>query len=131
MKITTDLKQVEALAEKHGVLSQIFYTGIEEKDVEAAKKDSPKISYFLNLKVDIAPKKQTKEYVLSLVDKVKKSGAVGINMNHKNASELLVDIFHENGLQVSIWTIKNEKQLHRALAIAPDNITTRKPELLK
>ena len=130
VKITTDLKQVEALAEKHGVLSQIFYTGIEEKDVAAAKKDSPKVSYFLNLKVDVAPKKQTREYILSLVDKVKKNGAVGINMNHKNASELLVDIFRENGLLVSIWTIKTEKELLKALSLSPDNITTRKPELI-
>ena len=51
-------------------------------------------------------------------------------MNHKNASELLVDIFRENGLQVSIWTIKTEKELLKALSLSPDNITTRKPELI-
>ena len=131
VKITTNLKQVEALAEKYGVLSQIFYTGIEEKFVPDAKKESPKIPYFLNLKVNVAPEKQTKEYVLSLVDKVKKCGAIGINFNHKNASQLIVDTFREEGLLVSIWTIKTEKELYKALSLCPDNITTRKPELLK
>lgn len=130
VKVTTNLKQVEVLAEKYGVLQQIFYTGIEEKFVPAARKDSPKISYFLNMKVNVAPEKQTKDYVLSLVDKVKSCGAVGINFNHKNASELIVDTFHEEGLQVSIWTIKTEKQLYKALSLNPDNITTRKPELM-
>ena len=112
------------------MLSQIFYTGVEEKFVPAAKKDSPKISYFLNVKVDVQPKNQTKEYVLTLVDKVKKNGAIGINFNHKNASELIVDTFREEGLLVSIWTIKTEKELYKALSLAPDNITTRKPELM-
>ncbi|MBQ1996551.1 MAG: hypothetical protein II237_10205, partial [Clostridia bacterium] len=130
VKVTTNLKQVEVLAEKCGVLQQIFYTGIEEKFVPAARKDSPKISYFLNMKVNVAPEKQTKDYVLTLVDKVKSCGAVGINFNHKNASELIVDTFHEEGLQVSIWTIKTEKELYKALSLCPDNITTRKPELL-
>lgn len=130
VKITTNLKQVEVIAEKYGVLSQIFYTGVEEKFVPAAKKDSPKISYFLNVKVDVQPKNQTKEYVLTLVDKVKQNGAIGINFNHKNASELIVDTFREEGLLVSIWTIKTEKELYKALSLAPDNITTRKPELM-
>ena len=130
VKITSDLKKVEEIAEKYGVLSQIFYTGIELKDVPAVKKDSPKISYFLNVKVDVQPKNQTKEYVLTLVDKVKKNGAIGINFNHKNASELIVDTFREEGLLVSIWTIKTEKELYKALSLAPDNITTRKPELM-
>lgn len=130
VKVTTNLKQVEVLAEKYGVLQQIFYTGIEEKFVPAARKDSPKISYFLNMKVNVAPEKQTKDYVLTLVDKVKSCGAVGINFNHKNASELIIDTFHEEGLLVSIWTIKTEKELYKALSLCPDNITTRKPELL-
>ena len=129
VKITTDLKKVEELAEKHGVLGQIFYTGIEEKDVPAVKKDSPKIPYFLNMKV-LSPKKHTREYIESLAKKVEDCGAVGINFKHTNASELLTAIFREKGLHVSLWTAKNEKQLYRALSFAPDNITTKAPELM-
>lgn len=131
VKITTDLKQVEALAEKHGVLSQIFYTGIEEKDVPAVKKDSPRISYYLNINNILPPAKHTREYIITLADKVQKCGAVGINFHHKSASELLVDVFREKGLLVSIWTIKTEKELYNALTLAPDNITTKNPELLQ
>ena len=68
--------------------------------------------------------------MLSLVEKVKNAGAIGINFNHKSASKELVDIFHENGLLVSIWTVNNKLKMRRILTFAPDNITTRKPDKL-
>lgn len=131
VKTTTNLKAVQELAEKHGVLDQIFYTGIKEEFVEAAKTQSPKIPYYLNMGDILSPKKHTREYILTLVQKVKKCGAVGINFNYKGASKLLVDVFHEEGLLVSIWTVNSEKDLYRILSYSPDNITTRKPELLQ
>ena len=69
-------------------------------------------------------------YLLSLVEKVKNAGAIGINFNHKSASKELVDVFHENGLLVSIWTVNNKLKMRRILTFAPDNITTRKPDKL-
>lgn len=131
VKITSNLKAVQELSEQYGVLDQIFYTGIEENDVEAAKKDSPKVPYFLNMGDILSPKKHTREYILTLTEKVKECGAVGINFNYKSASKLLVDVFHEEGLQVSIWTVNSEIDLYRILSYAPDNITTKNPELLQ
>lgn len=131
VKTTTNLKAVQELAEKHGVLDQIFYTGIKEEFVEAAKTQSPKISYYLNIGDILSPKKHTREYILTLTEKVKASGAVGINFKYTGASEMLVDIFHEEGLLVSIWTVNSEKDLYRILSYAPDNITTKKPEVLQ
>lgn len=131
VKIPTDLNQVQTLAEECGVLQQIFYTGIEEDFVAAARMDSPKIPYYLNVRNILPPKKHTREYILSLAERVKASGAVGINFKYVYASKLLVDIFQEKGLLVSIWTVNSEKDLYRILSYTPDNITTKKPELLK
>lgn len=130
VKRTVNLSAVQELAEKHGVLNQIFYTGIEEKDVNAVKTQSPEIPYYLNMKVNVTAKKQTEEYIMSLVQKVKDCGAVGINFNKSNASKELVDTFHENGLLVSIWTVNSKKDLYRILSYAPDNITTKHPDRL-
>ena len=69
-------------------------------------------------------------YINSLVEKVKESGAVGINFNKKNASKKLVDAFHKNGLLVSVWTANKESDMRRLLAFAPDNITTRRPDIM-
>ncbi len=131
VKTTVNLSAVQELAEKFGVLHQIFYTGISEKYVEAAKTQSPKIPYYLNLSVDVPPKKQTEEYLMSLVKKVKDCGAIGINFKKTNASEKLVDFFHKNGLLVSIWTVNGKKELYKFLSFSPDNITTKRPDRLK
>ena len=68
--------------------------------------------------------------MLSLVEKVKKAGAIGINFNYKSASKELVKVFHENNLLVSIWTVDNEYNMYKILSFAPDNITTRHPDKL-
>jgi glycerophosphoryl diester phosphodiesterase len=62
---------------------------------------------------------------------VKDNGAIGINFNKDSATKELVDTFHNNGLLVSIWTVNEEKDMHKILYFAPDNITTRNPDVLK
>ena len=79
----------------------------------------------------LSPRKQNEEYLRSLVEKVKSCGAVGINFNKDNATEELVDIFYENGLLVSIWTVNDDLDIYRILSYGPDNITTRHPDKLR
>ena len=135
IKVNVDVKTCDALgkvyplAEKYGIEDRIFYTGINEEDVETVKKDSPEVAYYLNM--DVKKSKATdREYLISLVEKVKNAGAVGINFNYKTATKELVDIFHENGLLVSIWTVNDEYNMYKILSFAPDNITTRHPDEL-
>ena len=127
VKSTLNLAEVERLAEKHGISDRIFYTGVTEDFLEAVRADSPNVSYYLNVKVD---RRTDDEYINSLVEKVRNCGAVGINFNKKNASEKLVDAFHKNGLLVSVWTANKEIDIRRLLALSPDNITTKRPDLM-
>ena len=126
VKTTAHLEKIKPLADKHGITDRIFYTGIFEENVSAVRKDSPGIPYFLNVKVN---KSKNREYLLSLVKLVRDCGAVGINFNKKSATKELVEVFHENGLLVSIWTAKTTRDIYRILALSPDNITTRRPDL--
>lgn len=126
-KTTQNLKAIVESAEKHGVLDRIFYTGIEEKDVDAVKAQTPDVVYYLNTPVK---KSRNRSYLVSLAEKVEALGAVGINMNHKNCSKELVSVFHERGLLVSIWTLNNEPDMLKKLPLGADNITTRHPEKL-
>ncbi len=133
IRVNVDVKTCDALekvyptAQKYGVENRIFYTGIKEEFVEFAKKDSPEVKYYLNMDVD-KTKADDEEYILSLVHKVKKAGAIGINFNYKSATKELVNIFHKNGLLVSIWTVNDEYNMYKILSFAPDNITTRNPD---
>ena len=135
VKVNVDIKTCDALekvyptAQKYGIEDRIFYTGVKEEFVESVKTDSPQVKYFLN--VDVEKSKNTdKEYLLSLVEKVKNAGAIGINFNYKNASKELVKVFRENGLLVSIWTVDDEYNMYKILSFEPDNMTTRNPDKL-
>lgn len=129
IKICDALEKVYPTAQKYGIEDRIFYTGVKDEFVESVKTDSPQVKYFLN--VDVEKSKNTdKEYLLSLVEKVKNAGAIGINFNYKNASKELVEVFRENGLLVSIWTVDDEYNMYKILSFEPDNMTTRNPDKL-
>lgn len=130
VKSTKNIAAVSELADKHGVREKIFFTGVEEKDVEAVKAGAPGIPYFLNVSVD--KKKNTDlDYLISLTDKVRDCGAIGINMNFKGACSQLVSVFRSEGLLVSLWTANKSKEMRKCLTLSPDNITTRYPSQIK
>ena len=124
------LWQVQDQASKYNILDRIFFTGVDEEHAEIVKTSAPEVKYYLNVDVK-KPSEHTEEYLLSLVKKVKDAGAIGINFNKNSASKELVDIFHENGLLVSIFTVDTEYEMYKILSFAPDNITTRNPDKLK
>ena len=128
-KTTDNLKAVTSLAEEFGIKDRIFYTGIEEKDVEAVKRDTPEVSYYLNVDIDKS-KKNDEAYIRGLIEKVKTLGAVGLNINFGGASRKMVDFFHSEGLLVSVWTVNKEPDMHKVLSLGCDNITTRQPTKL-
>ena len=129
IKSTVALEKIRPAAEKYGVAERIFYTGVHDGFVDAVRSNGGGVDYYLNVSVELK-NKHTEKYLMSLVQKVKDSGAIGINFNKNNASKALVDTFHANGLLVSIWTVDKKFDMYRVLSYAPDNITTRHPDKL-
>ncbi len=136
LKVNVDLKsygsleKVVSCAKKYNLEDKIFFTGVVLKDIEAVKKACPGIDYYLNCEIE-KESKQSEEYLNALVKTVKDSGAIGINCNYKNVTKELVSVFKENGLLVSVWTVNEEKAMYEVLQLSPDNITTRRPDVLK
>ena len=128
-KTVDNLKAITKTAEECGVKDRIFYTGIEEKDVETVKRDTPEVTYYLNKKIKML-KKSNKKYIKSLVNDVRRLGAAGLNISYKTVSEKMVNIFHEEGLEVSVWTVNTESAMKKIVPLGCDNITTRQPSML-
>ena len=129
-KTTDNLKAIADIAEECGVSDRIFYTGIEEKDVAAVKAQTPEVKYYLNVSIDKTKKYDT-EYIRSLADLVLNNEAAGLNIHYSNASKKMINIFHQSGLEVSLWTVNKEYDMCRVLNLGCDNITTRQPLMLK
>lgn len=124
VKDTSHLECVEPLAKETGVLERIFFTGLGEEDIPAAKEKCPSVPYYLNASV---PRFAN---IKKLAQKVRSLGAVGVNINKRNLTARLTRGFHRDGLLVSVWTIDKENQALFALAMQPDNVTTRRPDMI-
>lgn len=75
-------------------------------------------------------RRRDKEYLRRTADEIKHAGAVGINCKYTYLSKALVEVMHERGLSVSVWTVDKKPLMLYVLSLAPDNITTRNPRLL-
>ena len=124
VKNTANLEKVPELAAKAGVTEQIFFTGIEEKDVAAVREKCPGLPYYLNSGVS------EDEDLNALAEKVAALGAVGLNTYWGNATPELIRVFHKNGMPVSVWTVNEPKDVYRVALYGADNITTRSPDIV-
>ena len=129
IKSTANLAAVDELVKLKGLESRVFYTGVFEDWVDTVKHNSS-IPYYLNHKIT-AEEATDKSAAQAAADKATALGTIGINSNYKTASKLFVDTAHENGLLVSLWTLNKPKEMVKILKLMPDNITTKKPNMLK
>lgn len=129
IKSVANLPEVDRLINKHGLFERAFYTGVFDYWVEDVKKNSA-IPCYLNHRVTY--KEATdKQAAQLLADKAKSLGVIGINSFFGTASKLFADTMHENGLSVSLWTANTARDIAATAKCSPDNITTKKPHLIK
>lgn len=86
------------------------------------------MKYYLNASIE-EEDRECQEVVLALAKKVKKLGAIGLNTHYSNVRPILVEIFHQEGLLVSVWTVDELKLAREFIAMGVDNLTTRKPDM--
>lgn len=122
------LPVVQSMLEGFSLSERAFFTGVEFKSLNAVKACCPNIRYYINCKFD--SKKNNREYLEELAARVRDCGALGINIPYSSSSRLLCEIFHSFGLKVSVWTVNKKPLMLTILSHSPDNITTKKPQLL-
>ena len=63
--------------------------------------------------------------VTAIIGMMKVTGVRGINLSYKRLDAALVDRFHSEGLEVSVFTVNDEENLDRILSYGVENITTK------
>lgn len=128
LKSTANLAAVDELVKLHGLCDRVFYTGVSTEWVETVR-NSSEIPYYLNYEIT-AEDASNKESARRAAENAKSFGAIGINSNFRGASRLFVETAHESGLLVSLWTVNSPKDMIKVLEMKPDNITTKRPNIL-
>lgn len=136
VRINLDIKETRVLNNLHKILvenellEQSFLTGIEIINVKAVKEsDCADMEYYLNY-MPSRSRVFFDEYRTKLIDLLNETGAVGINCNYKYANSQLSSLLHKNGYKLSVWTVNTERRAKKMLAIKPDNITTKEPQMI-
>ena len=136
VRINLDIKETRVLNNLHKILvenellEQSVLTGIETINVKAVKEsDCADMEYYLNY-MPSRSRVFFDEYRTKLIDLLNETGAVGINCNYKYANSQLSSLLHKNGYKLSVWTVNTERRAKKMLAIKPDNITTKEPQMI-
>lgn len=131
IKDTKALNNLHSLLVEYNVLDRAFLTGIETINVKAVKEsDCADMDYYLNY-MPSRPKVFFDEYRQKLIELLEETGAVGINCNYKYANSQLSTLLHKKGYKLSVWTVDTRRKAKKMLAIKPDNITTKQPEMIE
>lgn len=135
VKDVSGLGRIAPLAREYGVLDRIFYTGVSAADAPTVRVKSPEIPYYLNTDVqnekDADLRAPLADLYAALAAKTKALGAVGINIHHTLLTPLLQDVFRRAGLPISVWTVNEPTDIARVTALTPENITSRRPDLVR
>lgn len=135
LKINLDLKSIENLvavqeiAKKEGLIERVFFTGVNENWTGPVMTQSPLIPFYLNASTD-KKQRNTLEYAQSFADRLIELRCMGLNCNFGEISKTLVDVLHNKGLLVSVWTVDKKADMEKMISLSVDNITTRKPKKL-
>ena len=129
LKSVKNLPAVDELLGRYGLTERAFYTGVGADWANAVRENS-RIPYYLN--ADVALWNRSREKSLSaLAEKIAGLGAIGINTHYDNCRPAMIKAFHEKGMPVSVWTVNDEKNAVKYAAMGVDNITTRRPDMVK
>lgn len=141
-KINCDLKHeglelnVFSLAKEFGVEEQLIYSGTNSLEVLQKEKINlfpVKVYYnielvFLKIYNKLLSHGHTEPFVQELCEAtlyVKKFGIRYININHNACSKGYVDFLKAQGMNCSVWTVNEIKDMERFLKWEVENITTR------
>lgn len=132
VKLNLDIKETRALKAlynlivEYDMLDRVYLTGIEYFQCDKVKENCPGVEYYINY-LPSRIKIFSEDYQQKIIELLEKTGAVGINCNHRNASRTLSNLLHKNGYKLSVWTVDKKYEMKRALVNKPNNITTHYP----
>lgn len=129
LKEFTPLERLQEEVERAGMLDRVFYTGVDAAHIGAVREATPEIPCYLNVMMHPL-KMRSSAYLEGIIRQAVESGAVGINCNYLFNSESLTRLCRTHGLLLSVWTVDHAGAMDNQLDLAPDNITTRRPDLL-
>lgn len=129
MKEFADMHHLENQIRDAGLIGRVFLTGIPLDQLQYIFHDAPTLPAYLN-----AIPTLSQQYIPAacdnLIQQIRESGAIGLNTNYRCVTDLLLQEIIESELLLSVWTVDQERDMRRMLAMPVNNIITRRIDTL-
>ncbi|MCY6371069.1 glycerophosphodiester phosphodiesterase [Clostridium ganghwense] len=135
IQLNLDIKELdkfqvlENLIIEKDMLDRAFLSGVKPEMVRELNKKGYKLPMLVNYRLDVERNTEI-DYLKELVDDIKTMNVKGVNLHYPRASEELVNIFHEAGIFISVWTVDEEEIMDKMIEIGVDSISTDRVDLL-
>ena len=129
LKECSSVREMARLVAAAGMASRVILTGVTRDVVSRVREEADGLPYMLN--ASPGPLQRfTARGAASLVEAIRSCGACGLNTHHSLLSGRLAAAVSSAGLAVSVWTVDDEREMHRMLRLPVDNVTTHRVDRL-
>ncbi|AGK99327.1 glycerophosphodiester phosphodiesterase [Clostridium pasteurianum] len=137
--LNIDVKDAKVLDKLNSIIldfsaeNKVFFTGLDYKCIIDNKKILEGTNYFINLgipKLNIT-RLRDKEYLVGLLDELESLNIMGININYRFVTSELINACKERKMMSSVWTVDDNENMKRMIALEVNSITTKRVDVLK
>lgn len=137
--LNLDIKDTKVLAKLNntildfGLEDRVFFTGLDYQSLIDNMEILKGTNYFINLgvpKLNIT-ELSSKEYLVGLLDELESLDILGININYRLVTPELINVCKERKMMSSVWTIDDNENMKRMIALEVNSITTKRVDVLK
>ena len=125
-------KEIVELVRKLEMVGEVYIVSFHSDSLAEIKRLEPKLSFahIFSWKIDGPAEAQAEELVTKLIKKADEVGTKVVSLNANMVSKKLVDLMHEKGYFVWVWTVNDVKDMNRFLDWGLDSVTSDRPDVL-
>lgn len=123
------LGNLKEIVEHFNFKDRMYFSGIKNAKAKLLQKTFPGYKFVTDWTLSM-PRIGSKEYIESIVRLAKASGFMGLNLNYRFVTKMMIDICHEYDIKMYTWTVGEAADIRRLAEWGVDAITSRNPALV-
>ena len=125
-------KDIVELLRKMDMVNEVFIVSFHSDSLAEIKRLEPNLStaHIFSWEMEGAAEEQAESLATRLSEAADKVGTKTVSLNTRMVSKKLVDIMHEKGYRVWVWTVNDVADMNRFLDWGLDSVTSDRSDIL-
>lgn len=125
-------KDIVELLRKVDMISDVIIVSFMSASLAEIRKLEPKLAFahIFSWKIEGSAEDQAESLATRLIEAADKVGTKTVSLNRHMVSKKLVDLLHEKGYFIWVWTVNDVPGMNRYLDWGLDSVTSDRPDVL-